>query len=312
MKVHALASEPHYARHLDAVFTHLPPELQGERRYGADAHSRELAGVRDLVLVGGEMDIERLPIQRMVYVEHGAGQAYTGIAPRFQTCYHGPSKHPESVVGYISPRQSVADSWGRPAVAVGCPVLDSIERVATARRQVGITFHFDAFKVCPEARSAKAHWVNWLHEIIQWFRDQDYDVIGHWHPRDREGPVLWHDLGVTAEHDVERFLAHSSVIVADNTSVLYEAAALDIPTIVLNAPWYRKDVDHGLRFWDAVPGPQVDHIDELLALDLDDLTESDDEAARRAAATIAAFDGPIDHKAGRRAAEWVTMLASHG
>jgi hypothetical protein len=45
---------------------------------------------------------------------------------------------------------------------------------------------------------------------------------------------------------------------------MWEAAALGIPVVVVNASWYRRDIDHGLRFWEYSDiGPNVDHPADL-------------------------------------------------
>jgi hypothetical protein len=58
--------------------------------------------------------------------------------------------------------------------------------------------------------------------------------------------------------------AGPSVVVADNPSIQWESLALGIPVVFVNASWYRRDVNHGLRFWEyANCGPHVNHPGEL-------------------------------------------------
>jgi hypothetical protein len=217
----------------------------------------------DVIMVGGAIDLDGQQRQRYIYVEHGAGQTYEGLNDHTRMYYPG-GHHPENVVGYVAPSQRVADLWGRPAIAVGCPALDKLWAPGwNWKRAAAITFHFDGIRICPEARSARPHWFDELHSIVGWLRGYGLEVIGHRHPRDRDAPEIWQRLGVEFVDDPDEVLERCSILVADNTSLLYEAAALGKHTFVLNAPWYRKDVHHGMRFWDHVPGPQFDDIFEL-------------------------------------------------
>jgi CDP-glycerol glycerophosphotransferase (TagB/SpsB family) len=49
---------------------------------------------------------------------------------------------------------------------------------------------------------------------------------------------------------VQDVLAESDLVVADNTSVLFEAAAAGWPVVVLDSSRFRRSANHGLRFWD--------------------------------------------------------------
>jgi hypothetical protein len=264
---------------------------------------------RDLVMVAGLIDSDRVTRNRVVYVEHGAGQSYVGLQANVRAFYpHSPSLHHRRVIGYVSPRQSIADGWGRPAVAAGAPCLDALERGAYSGT-VAITFHWDAARVAPEARSAKPHYFERLHEIVGWIRDAGFKPLGHGHPRDVHAADIWHRLEVEFDPDPDSVLERAACVIADNTSLIYEAAAMDIPVLTLNAPWYRRDVHHGLRFWDAIPGLAVDGPDELLSVDLADYILADYHVEDRWAAASAAYDHVGDRKASQRAAEFLVQLA---
>lgn len=311
MKVHGLAGTAQYERHVRAVWRHIPTWLRGDMLCGVQAVATRLPR-DDVVIVGGAQDIPRAR-QRLVYVEHGAGQAYNGD-PRCagRLGYHG-APHPPNVCWYIAPRQDVADSWGRPAFAAGCPALDDIKPNASARPQNGyagvkpsvvFTFHWDARRFCPEAGSAFEHYQPHLADMVRHLRAQGFDVFGHWHPRSPTMRKVWRELGVDFLDDIDTVLAGCDMMIVDNSSVMYEAAALDIPVVALNCPEYRRTVNHGLRFWDHVPGWQIDSGEEFLALDVGAYFREDwSEPARRHAVDYCYARPP--GKAGKAAAAWI-------
>ena len=265
MKVNVLTTQPQFWRHIKPIFEALPVELRGEIIGHEPSKVRRLPK-DDVFLVGGAGSIDDARGARVIYVEHGAGQTYKGLKPRHAQHYSG-GLHAPNVIGYICPSQRVADAWKRPAVVVGCPAVDHLKRSSIADRVV-ITFHWDAPHVSPEARSARPHYVRHLHEIVQWVRSTSFaqDVLGHWHPRDApRAKMIWERLGVEMEPDADTALQRARLVIADNTSFAYEAAHMGIHNISLNAPWYRRNVEHGLRFWEAPPGHQVDDVDDLLS-----------------------------------------------
>jgi hypothetical protein len=92
------------------------------------------------------------------------------------------------------------------------------------------------------------------------------------------------------------------VLVFDNTSVGYEFAATGRPVVVLDPPWYRPSVAHGLRFWDAAnvgirvadPAALPEAVERALA---------GDTAGREQALSIAYA---YRHGAAQRAADTIT------
>lgn len=310
MKVHVLAGLPQYERHIMAVWKHLPDELRGDVLIGNQAtglnHRRS-----DVFMVGGAQDIPRAA-QRKVYVEHGAGQAYNGDPRTAGTNgYHG-AVHDPTVCWYISPRQDVADSWGRPAFAAGCPALDEFAGlVPPCKPTVAITFHWDASRLSPESASAAESYMPRMGEIVDRLRGQGFDVVGHWHPRWPTMRHQWRDLGVDYILDIDTVLRECDVLIADNTSVMYEMAALGRPVVALNCPGYRRGVEHGLRFWSHVPGWQVDTADELLALDVRGYWYDDWSRPQREHAVSYAY-ALRPGGAGKAAADWLVEQLTQG
>lgn len=208
----------------------------------------------------------------LIYVEHGAGQSYDGDPRGLGHGSYSGGSGLDAVALFICPRQEIADRWMNrydvPAVAVGCPKLDrrhaASDRLRSDPPTVAVSFHWEN-PLVPESRSALGHYERHLSGLIRAVRAAGGELVGHGHPR-AWGALwrLWRRLGVDPVEDLDVVFDRATVFVADNTSALYEFASLDRPVVVLNAPWYRRDVDHGLRFWETIPGIQVDDGADLL------------------------------------------------
>lgn len=306
--IHGIAGTAQYERHIAAVWHRLPRAQRGLLLTGPQAVGNRIPA-KDVIMVGGHQDIPRAGRHDTVYVEHGAGQSYNGD-PR---CANGPgysgAEHPPNVRWYISPRDDHARAWGRPAFAAGCPALDGIERPHLAGPPMAvITFHW-ATSLCPEAGSAIDSYAPHIDAIVAWLHAAGFAVFGHWHPRTPTARAWWRDHDVPFLDDIDRVLERAELMLCDNSSVMYEAAALDIPVIALNSPAYRRDVHHGLRFWDHVPGWQVDSVEELLALDVGAYWSEDWSQAARDAAVAYCYALPPGH-AGQAAADWLVAQTS--
>lgn len=129
---------------------------------------------------------------------------------------------------------------------------------------VAITFHWEC-RLVPETRSAWEHYDRALPDLVAWADRNGIRLLGHGHPR-LWGRIerRWTRLGVEPVERLDDVLDRADLLVADNTSALFEFASTDRPVVVLNAPWYRRDVEHGGRFWTwADVGVQVDRPEEL-------------------------------------------------
>jgi hypothetical protein len=314
MKIHTVASLPHYHNHCAAVFSALPEKWRGEQRLAKRVNG---AGFDpdDIVLVGGYWDIDSVKDNRIVYVEHGAGQSYL-LDPDSEgaKAFHG-SEHAERVVGYIAPNQRVADSWKPAAVAVGCPIVDPFAQWTPRENPkpiAVIAFHWSPTDpVCPEAGTAGEHYWRSLPIIGRELRRQGFEVWMTGHPRDSHAKARANHARIDWQPSVFQVYERADVLFADNTSLMYEMAHLGRQVVALNAPWFRRDVDHGLRFWDHVPGVQVDSVDELLQRNWHGYWARDEGGDLRDAASLYAYGAErSDGMAGVRAAEWLIDLAT--
>lgn len=214
------------------------------------------------------------------------------------------------------PREEVCVAWRERypstlAVAVGCPKLDYRLRVGPrirnpeSRRTVCVSFHSD-LRVCAETTSALRHYEPGLAAVVAEVRAAGCDFIGHGHPRDWQRiRAVWDRLGVEAVSDFHEVLGRADVFAVDTSSTLYEAAACGIRVVAMNAPWYRRDVHHGLRWWSDIPGPQVDGPGELAAALLAEETQEEADHRRAVVGHVYAH---LDGHSAERAADAIQAI----
>jgi hypothetical protein len=260
---------------------------------------------------------KRPDLQRIIYVEHGAGQAYPGDpASSTSGSYSGGPGH-ERVVLFIAPGEHVADRWrdaypDTPTAVVGCPRLDhhhQIRRLRAERPRVAVSFHWPC-PLIPETQWALPHHRRALEPLTAALRGVDATLVGHGHPRAwRALSAVWGRLGVPAEPDAGVVLATADLLIADNTSLLPEAASCGIPLLWLNAPWWRRNVHHGGRFWEWPRGQyQADDPDDLPALALAALDDPPPVRAAREAMVSSIYAHSDGHAAERAAAAILEVI----
>lgn len=263
------ASQRNYAEHLLPVWFALPDELRGNF-YGPSAVSDLLAseGIHPLqsapplgttpIVVAGWKDSKRCPGRAVALLEHGAGQTYDIDDPS----YAG-GRDRGHIDLFLCPSWRVAklnlERYAKAkAVVVGCPKLDrwsSSQRLGQHEQPViAVSFHWNCSLV-PETRWA---FPAFMDHVLELAARPDLKVIGHGHPLAfRRLRSFYEGHGIEAVEDFDEVVARVDCFVVDNSSTLYEAAFAGIPVLAMDAPWYRRDVEHGLRFWSEIPGLHV-------------------------------------------------------
>lgn len=243
-----------------------------------------------------------------VMVQHGVGQSYFGDPKSARNPSYSGGRGRERVVLFLEPSEYAASATQKTspdaAIAiVGSPRLDKWHGRSFTPSDppvVTLSFHCD-LHVVPETRWAQPHYNQAIIDLVR--SNPPYEIWGHIHPRFRTwGMKFWGRLGVPFHEDFEDVLEHSSCYVIDNSSTAVEFAATGRPVVFLSAPWYRRGVDHGGRFWDWPKG-QV-HVEE--PEDLADgikmaLTDPPEIRKARTAMIEKAYGGLIDGQATMRA-----------
>lgn len=326
MRFNSFATFPHYQDHMQPVLDRLR-ELGHEVQSFTGRHEVEWADsihpaltIRhpcDAWLVAGKMDYDKVP-GRVVYFEHGAGQAYEADE---RTVGH-PSYSAgrlDRVALYLCPNLFVYHRRRRThpeAVArlVGMPRMDRWHMHASGAHEgvrsdvVAFSWHWHT-ELIPETTSAFPDYQaeGGLRRLALGLRRRGITPVTTAHPRimkrvayhaERSGFEVW---------DSDAVLDQAAVLVADNTSLMYEFCSLDRPLVVINASGYRKDVHHGLRFWEAIPGEQVDApADPIPAIER---AFEDSDHWREVRSTINAYVCPVrDGRAAERAASAIVDL----
>lgn len=271
------AWEPHFADHLAPIWHALHPDERGafvtskECRAHVASHGippsdydQHTPGATIVVASYGDLKRART-VGPVIYIEHGAGQTYTNpkTGQPLSGSYIGHDDRAGIILtllpGPYAERAHRA-STDAPFATVGCPKLDHwLTLPPPDTGTVGITWHWDC-RVCPETGSAFLEHRSAIRDL----KRRGLDLLGHAHPRsDWRMRRLCAELDIPYAEHLDDLVTTCSVLVADNTSAIYEWAALDRPVVIVNSKRYRRDVHHGLRFWTHLPGEMVDRPDRL-------------------------------------------------
>lgn len=290
-----LAFEPQFLDHIAPVWNATPEYLRGRFRVtpalvqraaskgivadATDATGARLAYARPkanpgygpiafVSSIGDTLVGRRLGYRRFIAMEHGAGQAYTEALNLTRHPSYAGGRDREDTVAFLVPNEYSAELWRRyypdtRVEIIGCPKLDTLpRREASPGPVVAISFHWPGF-LCPEAGTAYGYFRDALPAL-----GKAFTTIGHGHPKADWGQRMatrYRDAGIPFVADFDDVCRMADVYITDNSSTLFEFAATGRPVVVLNSPEYRRNVNHGLRFWDAaIVGRNVDRASDLI------------------------------------------------
>lgn len=305
---------PHYGRHIEPVALALMDRGHKVTRL----RPGQAPPNGSFVIVASATDAQTLgPTRKVIYVEHGAGQSYNGDGGGQGKRGYPGGEGCDNVVLFLTPNDQVAAAWearyDAATAVVGCPALDrwhSDGNVTAdmARPRIAFTFHWPSM-FAPEAGTAWPTFKRSIEErVIPRALNRGWALRGHWHPR--WGDQLrdeWQIMGITASK-YDTVMSSATLLVADNTSMIPEFASTGRPVLFLNSPDWRRDVDHGGRFWSWV-GDQVECDNPLELPDLIDEAIADTLPRRQSReAMVRSVYAHTDGKASERAADAIEAL----
>lgn len=275
--IDTFTGQPHYFAHVAPVARRLGLTVQVGARIADTASYPDLriepyaagparpARRHDTALVMGPADIReavRFGWKRIAYLCHGVGQDYNRL---LAAAAPGESIPWDRVEVVLLPSEFAGERFeplcpSAEKVVVGQPKLDAYAALEPpSGRVVALSFRW-GHKRAPEASGAFDHYSDDLGALRAYLAAHGVQVLGHGHPRifDDLAPV-YRAAGIEPVADFAEVVERAGVYACDNSSTLFEFAALDRPVVVMNAPWYRREVEHGGRFWRwADVGEQVE------------------------------------------------------
>jgi len=317
VKLDVYCSRPPYVDHAALVWKALPAERRGRfvvvKRLEEQAKSLGIDPTIAPVDMGGRptlimsrADLKALPVDApLIFMEHGVGANYGNKS-------HLPHDSRFDLV-LTTPAQEKAHRaiYGDRVVVVGCPKLDRLTQGLRRRRGkpvIALSHHWDQ-KAHPETRSA------WPWDKEAWERvaaSGRYHILGHKHPGDPRAVEQWFtSIGAEFTPAFADVLQRADLYACDNSSTIYEFAAAGRPVLVLSPPFYRRDVDFGLRFWSDIPGVECANLDQLEACIAEALADVPERRRLRKRAVTAAY-GPLDGQASQRAADAICAYLISG
>jgi CDP-glycerol glycerophosphotransferase (TagB/SpsB family) len=214
------------------------------------------------------------PSRPYILMEHGVGLVFGTPG------YAGGTGLRTRVSLFLAPNDNIRKKTARAIpgaaqVIIGTPKLDAVisEQLSVASDQLSvisgkrkpvvcISFHWNGSRVAPEAGNAFKHYRDVLPALA---RSRKFKLIGHGHPKAMsylQGE--YEQAGIEVVTDFREVMRRADVYVNDASSTLYEFCVTGKPVVILNAPWFRRNVKFGIRWWEYTDiGPQVNEPEQL-------------------------------------------------
>ena len=272
MKVDFIASEQHFITHLKPIWDILPDDIRGNffvrsglkvdipyhklrpfNNVGTLVRKLNERESNNFILGAGYGEVSKLKQYEfpMILMEHGSGQRYKSDHPSYSSGKG--AKH--NVVLFLSPNEYNAqghrEHYPNTLIeVVGSPKLDDWAFKPKPKNEIPIvciSFHWNCH-IVPETRTTWEYYMSSFEELAA---ATEFKIIGHGHPRIFNGiRKIYDQFKIETYSNFEDIVEIADVYVCDNSSTIFEFAYLDRPVVLLNAPFYRRHVNHGLRFWE--------------------------------------------------------------
>jgi hypothetical protein len=224
----------------------------------------------------------------LAILEHGCGLSFGGTQPG----HSGGGGDRENFDLFLMTNEWCAerDRKAYPdkrVVTCGSPKMDAWFNKKWKRHDpvvIGYATHWDC-QMVPETRSSFPFFKAALGNLAKKHR-----IIAHCHPRSSE--MQWQQfamLGLDIIRDWTYMLEAVDVLICDVGSAPYEFAATGRPVVVCNSPQYRRNVKHGLRFWDCIPGLECNGGTDLESVVTQAIADPPEAQEKRAAAVKSVY-----------------------
>jgi hypothetical protein len=290
-----LASQKHYIDHIAPVWNRIPVELRHDfyvpnniisyAQSKLVGHGMYLFGYGERVFPQNDYPIlvcaygdliaaqRNNPARKIIYMEHGTGHAFgtaaypNGVGKRdYASLFLAPNEYTRKLIQSV--RNTRVEVIGTPKMDIYEGVFDITQRMiqligTPSPPVIAIAFHWgDRHSVPPESGSAWEYYKDILPEL-----NKRYKIIAHGHPLAQHiYKREFERLGIEWVGSFDNILTRADIYINDLSSTLYEFACTGKPVIILNAPWFRRDMQWGIRFWDYSDiGLNVNEPEELFS-----------------------------------------------